>query len=158
MTDAFNTTSDIDTSAAQAQAPVAKPVLTKDEKITKVKAEIARLELKLFNLINDIAEPARVKKEVVLPEVGATVSFVYGRKTATTEPKIITGTVVAVRAASEVDGKKTPAQVKVAYGEGFDAGFAVVYPAQLTVVNGEAQDQDEEVSDAVQAVYNGTAE
>ena len=136
-----------------------KPVLTKDEKIAKVKADMARLEIKLFNLINDIAEPARVKKEVVLPAVGAVVSFVYGRKTATTEPKTITGTVVAVKPAAEVDGKKTPAQVKVAYGEGFDASFAVVYPAQLTVVDGVAQEQDEdETSEAVQAVYNGTAE
>lgn len=135
-----------------------KIVLTKDEKIAKVKAEIARLETKLFNLINDIPEPARAKKEVVLPAIGATVSFVYGRKTATTEPKTIVGTVVAVKAATEVDGKKTPAQVKVAYGEGFDAGFAVVYPAQLTAINGEAQEQDDEVSESVQAVYNGTAE
>lgn len=150
MTDAIeNTTATANT----------KPVLTKDEKIAKVKADMARLEIKLFNLINDIAEPARVKKEVVLPVVGAVVSFVYGRKTATTEPKTITGTVVAVKPAAEVDGKKTPAQVKVAYGEGFDASFAVVYPAQLTVVDGVAQEQDEdETSEPVQDVYNGTAE
>lgn len=138
-----------------------KPVLTKDEKIAKVKADIARLETKLFNLINDIAEPARVKKEVVLPVVGAVVSFVYGRKTTTTEPKTITGTVVAVKAAAEVDGKKTPAQVKVAYGEGFDASFAVVYPAQLAVVDGVAQEQDDAEGEQPQSVtdlYNGTAE
>ena len=63
---------------------------------------------------------------------------------------------VAVKLAAEVDGKKTPAQVKAAYGEGFDASFAVVYPAQLTVVDGVAQEQDED--EPVQEVYNGTAE
>ena len=153
MTDAIEITS-----ATQAAA-TAKPVLTKAEKITKLKADIARLELKLFNVENDIAEPARVKKEVVLPTVGAVVSFVYGRKTATTEPKTITGTVVAVKAAAEVDGQKTPAQVKVAYGEGFDASFAVVYPAQLTVVDGVAQELDEDDTPAsVQSLYDGTAE
>ena len=148
MTDAINTT-----------AASTKVVLTKEEKIAKIKADIARLELKLFNVENDIAEPARAKKEVVLPEVGATVSFVYGRKTATTEPKTITGTVVAVKPAT-VDGeKKLPAQVKVSYGEGFDAAFAVVYPAQLTVINGEQQEQDEgEQPESVTNLYNGTAE
>jgi hypothetical protein len=136
----------------------AKPVLTKEEKIAAIVAQIAKLELRKYNLENDIAEPARVKKEVVLPEVGATVSFVYGRKTATTEPKTITGTVVAVKPAS-VDGeKKLPAQVKVSYGEGFDAAFAVVYPAQLTVINGEQQEQDDEQPQSVTDLYNGTAE
>lgn len=153
MTDAIE-----NTTATQA-AVAAKPVLTKDEKITKVKADIARLEIKLFNLINDIVEPTRVKKEVALPTVGQVVAFVYGRKTATTEPKTITGTVVAVKPAGEVDGKKTPAQVKVSYGEGFDAAFAVVYPAQLTSVDGVAQEQDEEETPAsVQSLYDGTAE
>jgi hypothetical protein len=145
MTDTTNTTS-------------AKPVLTKEEKIAAIVAQIAKLELRKYNLENDIAEPARVKKEVLLPEVGATVSFVYGRKTATTEPKTITGTVVAVKPAS-VDGeKKLPAQVKVSYGEGFDAAFAVVYPAQLTVINGEQQEQDDEQPESVTNLYNGTAE
>ena len=145
MTDATNTTS-------------AKPVLTKEEKIAAIVAQIAKLELRKYNLENDIAEPARAKKEVVLPEVGATVSFVYGRKTATTEPKTITGTVVAVKPAT-VDGeKKLPAQVKVSYGEGFDAAFAVVYPAQLTVINGEQQEQDDEQPQSVTDLYNGTAE
>ncbi|MCA3173536.1 MAG: hypothetical protein ING25_10880 [Burkholderiales bacterium] len=145
MTDATNTAS-------------AKPVLTKDEKIAAIVAQIAKLELRKYNLENDIAEPARAKKAVVLPEVGATVSFVYGRKTATTEPKTITGTVVAVKPAT-VDGeKKLPAQVKVAYGEGFDAAFAVVYPAQLIVINGEQQEQDDEQPQSVTDLYNGTAE
>lgn len=147
MTEATNTTS-------------AKPVLTKDEKIAAIKAQIAKLELRLFNVENNIVEPARAKKEVVLPEVGATVSFVYGRKTANTEPQTITGTVVAVKPATEVDGKKTPAQVKVSYGEGFDAAFAVVYPAQLTVVNGEEQadSAEGEQPESVTNLYNGTAE
>ena len=145
MTDSTNTTS-------------AKPVLTKEEKIAAIVAQIAKLELRKYNLENDIAEPARAKKEVVLPEVGAIVSFVYGRKTATTEPKTITGKVVAVKPAT-VDGeKKLPAQVKVSYGEGFDAAFAVVYPAQLTVINGEQQEQDDEQPQSVTDLYNGTAE
>jgi len=150
MTDSINT-------SAAATASI-KVVLTKEEKIAKIKQNIAALEIKLFNVENDIAEPARTKKEVVLPEVGATVSFVYGRKTATTASKVITGTVVAVKPATVEGEKKLPAQVKVAYGEGFAAAFAVVYPAQLTVVNGEQQEQDDEQPESVTSLYNGTAE
>jgi hypothetical protein len=148
MTDSINTSATAST----------KVVLTKDEKIAKIKADIARLEIKLYNVENDIVAAPAVRKEVVLPEVGAVVSFVYGRKTATTAPKVVTGTVVAVKPATVDGDKKFPAQVKVSYGEGFDAAFAVVYPAQLTVINGEQQEQDDEQPQSVTDLYSGTAE
>lgn len=127
-----------------------KVVLTKEEKIAKIKQNIAALEIKLFNVENDIVTAPRAKKEAPLPNVGDTVRFNYGRKTATTEPVTITGTVVAVKPKSEVNGKTTPAQVKVQYGEGMDAAFAVVYPAQLLAEPEQAQ--------SVTDLYNGTAE
>ena len=109
----------------------AKPVLTKEEKISRIEKEIARLTTKLFNVVNDIVE-VKTAKQVALPEVGADVLFNYGRKTATTDPVQKIGRVVAVKPAGvTADGKKTPAQIKVSVGEGFDAELVVIYPAQI---------------------------
>ena len=109
----------------------AKPVLTKEEKISRIEKEIARLTTKLFNVVNDIVE-VKTAKQVALPEVGADVLFNYGRKTATTDPVQKIGRVVAVKPAGvTADGKKTPAQIKVSVGEGFDQEFLVIYPAQI---------------------------
>ena len=127
-----------------------KVVLTKEEKIAKIKQNIAALEVKLFNVENDIVTAPRAKKEAPLPNVGDTVRFNYGRKTATTEPVTITGTVVAIKPKSEVNGKTLPAQIKVSYGEGFDAAFATIYPAQVLAEPEQAQ--------SVTDLYNGTAE
>jgi hypothetical protein len=134
-------TDSIENTGATSTEAVAKPVLTKAERVAKIKASIARLEVQLFNVENDIVAPVAAKKVVPLPEIGATVSFVYGRKTATTEPTTITGTVVAVKPTTEVDGKKLPAQVKVSYGEGFDAAFATIYPAQIIQAEDEQVEQ-----------------
>ena len=129
-----------DTSAqavtTQAAAPAPKPELTKEERIAKLRAEIAKLEKKIYNIENDIVE-VKAKKEVVLPEVGAAVTFSYGRRTATTEPAQKSGVVVAVKPKSEKDGKTLPAQIKVHVGEGFDADFVVIYPAQIIAVAAE---------------------
>lgn len=109
----------------------AKPVLTKEEKISRIEKEIARLTTKLYNVVNDIVE-VKTAKVVALPEVGADVLFNYGRKTATTDPVQKIGRVVAVKPAGvTADGKKTPAQIKVSVGEGFDAELVVIYPAQI---------------------------
>lgn len=131
MNDTFNADT-IDNTAVDAAAPVAaKPAPTKEEKIASLKAQIAKLEVRLYNVENDIVVPAKVAKVVELPAVGAEVSFMHGRTTATTEPTQKTGVVVAVKAATEVDGKSKPALVKVQIGEGFDAELVTIYLGQL---------------------------
>lgn len=111
---------------------VAAPkVLTKDEKIANLKAQIAKLEVRLYNVENDIVV-AKVAKVVALPEVGTDVLFNYGRKTATTEPVQKIGRVVAVKPAQALDnGKTSPAQIKVSIGEGFEQEFVVIYAGQI---------------------------
>ena len=116
---------------AAATETATKPVLTKEERVAKLRAEIAKLEKKIYNIENDIVE-VKAKKEVVLPEVGAEVIFNYGRRTATTEPVQKVGKVVAIKPSSvAAHGKTLPAQVKVQFGEGFDIEFATIYPAQI---------------------------
>lgn len=123
---------------AAATETATKPVLAKEERITKLRAEIAKLEKKIYdmekkiyNIENDIVE-VKAKKEVVMPEVGAEVLFNYGRRTATTEPVQKVGKVVAIKpAAAAANGKTLPAQIKVQFGEGFNSEFATIYPAQI---------------------------
>lgn len=111
-------------------------VLTKEEKIARVVEQIKKLQVKLYNLENDIVE-VKAPKVVPLPEVGTEVLFTYGRTTPTTSPQQRVGKVVAVKPASVGEtGKKLPAQIKVTYGEGFEQEFAVIYPAQIVDVVG----------------------
>lgn len=112
--------------------PVTAPVvLTKEEKIAKVDKEIARLQKKREDIINDVVR-ATGPKAIVLPAVGADVLFNYGRNTATSSVEQLLGRVVAIKPASVTEaGKKTPAQIKVSVGEGFDQEFYVIYPAQI---------------------------
>ena len=122
----------------QTSAVAAPVVLTKEEKLQRIDQQIAKLQARRYNIENDIVE-TKVKKEVALPEVGAEVLFNYGRRTATTEPVQKIGVVVAVKPASEKDGKKLPAQIKVQFGDGFDTEFAVIYPAQIVSAGAEEQ-------------------
>jgi hypothetical protein len=134
----------LDTTVAATEAAPAAPkvVLTKEQKIAKVDEQIAKLQARREDIINDVVRAPAAKKEVALPEVGATVTFFHGRKTANTEPVEKLGTVVAIKPAGEVDGKRTPAQIKVAFGEGFDLETAVIYPAQIV-----ATVADEEIAE-----------
>lgn len=116
--------------------------LTKEEKLARLSDEIKALQQKYDDVLNDRIKVA-VKKEVVLPTVGDTVVFNYGRKTATSDPVELTGTVVAIKpSAALANGKTAPAQIKVQTGEGFDATFAVIYPGQVTSIVPQAQDSD----------------
>ena len=85
--------------------------LTKEQRIAKLREQIAKLETKITSIETGVE--VKVGKVVALPAVGDTVTFLYGRKTATTEQVQRSGTVVAVKPSTEVDGKKLPAQVKV---------------------------------------------
>ena len=112
--------------------------LTKEEKIAHVEKQIVALNAKLSDIINDVVRVA-VKKTVALPAVGDTVLFSRGRRTATTEPIDTFATVVAIKPAVALDsGKTAPAQIKVQIGEGFDAEFVVIYPAQCKPLPAEA--------------------
>lgn len=115
----------------EATKPAAKAPLTKEQKITAIQEQIAKLQQRLFNVENDIVEvkPAKV---VALPEVGADVLFRYGRTTNTTKPVEKIGRVLAVKPAMPLEGGKTsPAQIKVQVGEGFDAELVTIYAGQL---------------------------
>ena len=55
----FDTNSAAQAHADESQAQdvaVVKPVLTKEERIAKLRAEIAKLEKKIYNIENDIVE------------------------------------------------------------------------------------------------------
>ena len=123
---AVDNSADLDTAA-----PAAKVAPSKEEKIASLKAQIAKLEARLYNVENDIVAVAKPAKVVELPAVGAEVNFMYGRRTPTTEPVQKSGIVVAVKPATEVDGKSKPALIKVQTGEGFDAELVTIYVGQL---------------------------
>ena len=108
-----------------------KTAPTKAEKIAQIDQRISKLQEQRYNLENDIVAAPKPAKVVVLPAVGDSVTFVHGRRTATTEPTQRVGTVVAVKPKTEADGKALPAQIKVQVGEGFDAEFIVIYPAAI---------------------------
>jgi hypothetical protein len=121
----------IDTSADSAAVAPTPVVLTKAEKLAKIDKEIARLQQRRVDIENDVVT-VKGAKVIVLPANGDIVTFQHGRLTATTQPVDLTGTVVAVKPVSVTEaGKKLPAQVKVQVGEGFDAEFYVIYPAQI---------------------------
>lgn len=113
------------------EATTSTVTLTKEEKLARIDAQIAKLVEKRHNIEHDIVT-TKTAKAIVMPEVGADVLFMYGRKTATTDPVEKLGRVVAIKAASVTDdGKKLPAQIKVSIGDGFDQQFVVIYPAQI---------------------------
>lgn len=109
-----------------------KTAPTKAEKIAQIDQRISKLQEQRYNLENDIVAAPKPAKVVVLPSVGDTVVFIHGRRTSNTEPVQRVGTVVAVKPKTEgAEGKSLPAQIKVQVGEGFDAEFCVIYPAQI---------------------------
>lgn len=129
--------------ASEASAP--KAPKTKEERIAGYREQIARLEAKIADLIagKEAAPKApkvpKVPKIAPLPAVGETLTFTFGRKTPTSNPQEKTGVVVAVRPQQEqvLEGgatRRTPAQVKVQVGDGFDAEFCVIYLAQIKLV------------------------
>ena len=112
--------------------------LTKEEKIAHVEKQIVSLNAKLKDIINDVVRVA-VKKAIALPNIGDLVLFSRGRRTNTTEPVDTLATVVAIKPAVTLEsGKTAPAQIKVQIGEGFDAEFVVIYPAQCQPVPDQA--------------------
>lgn len=107
----------------------AKPTLTKDEKIAKIDEQIAKLQARRDDIVND-RQPVKAKKEVYIPEVGANVLATIGRTTATTQARIVEGLVVAVKFPAE--GEKGAVQVRVRINAGsFDEQLVTLYPAQL---------------------------
>lgn len=119
-------------------------VLTKEEKLVKIDAQIAALQQKRYNVENDIVT-TKAAKVVVLPVTGDVVAFSYGRKTPTSSPRELVGTVMGVKPASEVDGKRTPAMIKVTVGYGFDAEVLTIYPAQVSAINPAAESAEDVV-------------
>lgn len=152
MTEAITNTANL--------APIAATPLTKEEQIIKIEDRIAKLQQRIADLINGVVRAPTVKREVPLPNVGDVVEFTYGRKTATSNPLEKIGTVVAVKPSvlAELDGgatRRSPAQIKVQCGEGFDAEFVVIYPAQIKQADGSSQtEQQAEATDADDQSYS----
>jgi len=142
MTEAINTSIEATNEAATA-AP-----LTKEQKIAKIEAQIAKLQQRITDLVNGVVRAVAAKKEVPLPNVGDVIEFTYGRKTATSNPLEKIGTVVAIKPSVliELEGgatKRSPAQLKVQCGDGFDAEFVVIYPAQVKQADGSSQNEEQ---------------
>jgi hypothetical protein len=137
MTDFFNDiaqneTNDAANAEAQDQAVVGKTPKTKEEQIAIIDGQITKLQKRRQDLIDGVvSKPAA--KVVALPEVGAVIEFRFGRTNEKTSkvPVIKTGTVIAVRPAVADELKKSPAQVRVSVGEGFDVELLTIYPAQI---------------------------
>lgn len=127
--DSIDNSSDIANEAVESAIVKAAP--TKAERIAAIDAKITKLQEQRYNIENDIVAAPKAAKVVVLPAVGDTIVFTYGRRTPTTEPVQRVGVVIAVKPKTEVEGKSLPAQVKVQAGEGFDAELITIYPAQI---------------------------
>lgn len=115
----------------------AKPVLTKEEKLAKIQEQIAKLQQRYDDVLNDRVV-ARAKKETPVPNVGDKVLATIGRNTATTQAKVEVGTVVAIKFPEE--GSKGGVQVRVRLYEGqFEEQLVTLYAAQVEAVRDEAE-------------------
>lgn len=124
-------------------ATQARPVLTKEEKLAKIDAQIASLQAKRDDIANDRIPAAKVKPAAYVPAVGDAVIATVGRNTATSQAKSVEGTVVAVKFPEVgADGKaKGAVQVRVRIFVGtFDEQLVTLYPAQLAAAPAAADD------------------
>lgn len=129
MTFATENTTPVTQAEAPAVVGVAVPP-TKEERIAKLEDQIAKLQQRIQDIKD--GKPAKAAAPAApLPKAGDVVEFKYGRKTADTEPRNVTGTVLAVKEGGTVDGKRQPTLIKVQFGEGFDVQVAVIYPNQI---------------------------
>lgn len=99
-----------------AQSAVQKLVATR-AKIAALTALLPALELAAANDV----DPARL-----VP--GAVIEFTYGRK----EKREVTATIKAVKQGTGEKGSST--QLKVEFGDDFDATLTVIFPAQVNKV------------------------
>lgn len=124
--------SEIETGSVEstvAAAP-AKRVLTKEERIAQYDKQIAQLQRRREDCINDVVR-TKAAKVTTLPNVGDVVEFTYGRTTPTTNARELVGTVLGARPTGEYEGKKTPALVRVQVGSGFDVEILTIYPSSI---------------------------
>lgn len=144
--------------AATAQAP---KVLTKDEKLAKIKGQIDKLTQRYDDVLNDRQPAPKAKKEVYIPSAGDVVIATVGRNTATSQASTEKGTVIAVKF-PEVgeDGKaKGSTQVRVRIKEGqFEEQVVTLYPAQLvkfvdeTTEAADAEGEEDDLNDGSDAI------
>lgn len=102
---------------------------TKEQKLVLIADDLAKTATRFDNVANDrvVAKPGKV---VYQPEVGDKVLATVGRNTATSQAKVVEGTVLAVR--NPAEGEKGATQVRVRIYEGtFDEQTVTLYPAQL---------------------------
>ena len=167
MTD-FNTTDSTIADAAaepQAEAVVLKAVTT--AKHARFLAEAARKRAEKFRTQATAADAVAVKYDelaATLPEastttsakgrpvleVGAAVTFRFGRTTSTSQARVLAG-VVSARKDGE-DGK--PEAYKIAVGTGFDEELFTVQPGAILLDESEADNE----ADAALTVWADTNE
>lgn len=102
---------------------------TKEQKLALIADDLVKVATRFDNVANDrvVAKPGKV---VYQPEVGDKVLATVGRNTATSQAKVVEGTVLAVR--NPAEGEKGATQVRVRIYEGtFDEQTVTLYPAQL---------------------------
>jgi uncharacterized protein (DUF1684 family) len=101
----------------------------KDQKLAVIADELTKLAQRFDDVANDRVT-VRAAKAVYVPAVGDKVLATVGRNTATSQAKVIPGTVTAVKFPAE--GEKGATQVRVRINEGtFDEQLVTLYPAQL---------------------------
>lgn len=130
-----------DLNQANSPATAAPVVKTKEEKLASITAQIAKLQQRYDDVLNDRVT-AKVAKVAYCPVAGDRVLATVGRNTPTSQARVVEGTVVAVRVAPIVDGKAVGStQVRVRINEGeFDEQLVTLYPANLTPVPTESTD------------------
>lgn len=114
-------------------------VLTKEEKLQRLQDQIAKLQQRYDDVLNDRVPQKKAAAPVYTPAVGDKVLATVGRKTATTNPTSEPGVVIAVRQPAE--GEKGAPQVRVRIKEGsFEEQLVTLYFAQVVKIE-EAADQ-----------------
>lgn len=118
-----------DASVAAARAVKAEE-RSKDQKLAIIADDLTKTATRFYNVQNDIVV-VREGKPVYEPAVGDAVIATVGRNTATSQAKLVEGTVVAVKKPAE--GEKGATQVRVRiYAGTFDEQLVTLYPANLT--------------------------
>jgi hypothetical protein len=99
-------------------------------KIALIDTQIAALQVKRAALVLESANEI----DTDTADVGVTISFNYGKG----ENRTVRSGVVLGRKAAE---GKSPALIKVAIGQGFDAEIVTIFPAQITAIVLEAAEE-----------------
>lgn len=125
---------------------------TKEQKLAIIAADVVSAVTRFDNVTNDRVPQARAPKVVYAPVVGDVVLATIGRNTATSQAKVVEGTVTAIKTPAEGEKGTTQVRVRIFAGS-FDEQLVTLYPAQLVkkAAEGEEQEVAEEAAEPVAA-------